>query len=67
MNRILLALKVLSPLIMTFPITGCTQTNKPSLSIDTPDWENQQVIQRNRQPAHATLIPYPDEVMAQKV
>jgi beta-galactosidase len=25
-----------------------------------PDWENEHVFQRNRQPAHATLMPFPD-------
>ena len=25
------------------------------------DWENPQLLQRNRERAHATLLPYPDE------
>ncbi|MBE3584400.1 MAG: DUF4981 domain-containing protein [Limnochordaceae bacterium] len=29
------------------------------------DWENLQVLQRNREPAHVLLIPYPDTVSAQ--
>ena len=28
------------------------------------DWENQQLLERNREPAHATLVPYPDEATA---
>ncbi len=28
--------------------------------MDLPDWENPDVLQRNRQPSHATLVPYPD-------
>lgn len=28
------------------------------------DWENQQLLERNREPAHAALIPYPDEAAA---
>jgi len=28
------------------------------------DWENQQLLSRNREPAHATLVPYPDETTA---
>ena len=67
MNRILLALWILmSPLIAISLISGCTQTNKLSPMIDTPDWENQQILQRNRLPEHATFIPYPDETMARK-
>ncbi|MBN2183366.1 MAG: hypothetical protein JW715_15760, partial [Sedimentisphaerales bacterium] len=31
-----------------------------------PDWENEQVISRNRQPAHATLMPFPDVESALK-
>ncbi|MEW6201750.1 MAG: sugar-binding domain-containing protein, partial [bacterium] len=27
---------------------------------DIPDWENPRVIGRNKEPAHATLTPYPD-------
>lgn len=29
-----------------------------------PDWENPKIVERNREPAHATLIPYPDEKTA---
>ncbi|MDH5441333.1 MAG: hypothetical protein OEY31_12095, partial [Candidatus Bathyarchaeota archaeon] len=25
---------------------------------DFPDWENSRVVERNKEPAHATLIPY---------
>src|SRR5438132_13272296 len=28
------------------------------------DWENQHVLSRNREPAHATLIPFADEETA---
>ena len=31
---------------------------------DQPDWENPQLLQRNRQPAHATLLPFADEESA---
>ena len=30
----------------------------------TPDWENPKIVGRNREPAHATLIPYPNEGVA---
>jgi len=29
-----------------------------------PDWQNHHLLQRNREPAHATLLPYPDEASA---
>ena len=29
------------------------------------DWENPRVVQRNKEAAHATLVPYPDEESAQ--
>ena len=31
-----------------------------------PDWENPRVVERNREPAHATLVPYDDEHKALK-
>ncbi len=31
-----------------------------------PDWENEQVIGRTREPAHATFVPYPDVESALK-
>lgn len=31
-----------------------------------PDWENPRVVERNKEPAHATLIPYDDEKKAFK-
>ena len=34
------------------------------LTPSTPDWQNPLVLQRNRQPAHASLLPYPDEASA---
>lgn len=29
-----------------------------------PDWDNPTVFERNKEPAHATLVPYPDEALA---
>ncbi len=29
-----------------------------------PDWDNPELVARNKQPGHATLVPYPDEAMA---
>ncbi|MHC4425150.1 MAG: glycoside hydrolase family 2 TIM barrel-domain containing protein, partial [Planctomycetota bacterium] len=35
------------------PVSGRT-------SIEVPDWENPQVIGRNKEPGHCTLVPYPN-------
>ncbi len=37
-----------------------------AVNLVPPDWENEQVIGRNRQPAHATLMPFPDVASALK-
>lgn len=44
--------------------TGCVQVDKSAASANIPDWENQHVIQKNRLPARATFVPYPDEATA---
>ncbi|MEM3545756.1 MAG: glycoside hydrolase family 2 TIM barrel-domain containing protein [Candidatus Bathyarchaeia archaeon] len=28
---------------------------------EIPDWENPRIVERNKEPAHATLMPYPNE------
>lgn len=28
---------------------------------EVPDWENPRVVERNREPAHVPIVPYPDE------
>jgi hypothetical protein len=60
----LLLLKYIGLLIFINLAAGCTQSGSSPLPAEVPDWENQQMIQRNRQPAHATLIPYPNEASA---
>ena len=35
-----------------------------SITTTVPDWENLAVMHRNREPAHATLLPYADEATA---
>lgn len=32
----------------------------------TPDWENPRVFEINKEPAHATFVPYPDEASARR-
>ena len=36
----------------------------PSPGPSVLDWENPEVFGRNKEPAHATLVPYPDEATA---
>ncbi len=47
-------------------VAHCPQHTEPkAMSAPTPpDWENPQVVGRNREPAHATLMPYPDVDLA---
>ena len=64
-----LILLVLSPL-------GCNQPNreepakektgseKTSTISTVPDWENPEMVGRNKEPAHCTLVPYPNTAMA---
>jgi opacity protein-like surface antigen len=33
---------------------------------DTPEWENPRVFGVNKEPAHATFVPYPDEATARR-
>jgi len=44
-----------------------SQTNlqtKDLFDAGQKDWENPHLLERNREPAHATLLPYPDTAMA---
>ncbi|MDI7275689.1 MAG: glycoside hydrolase family 2 TIM barrel-domain containing protein [Anaerolineae bacterium] len=36
----------------------------PESTTPLPDWNNPAVFERNKEPAHATLVPYPDEALA---
>jgi len=36
----------------------------PSRGVQMNDWENPQMVGRNKEPAHATLLPYADEATA---
>ena len=38
---------------------------KKTAKIEPTDFENHKIVQRNREPAHASLIPYPDKRAAQ--
>jgi len=35
-------------------------------SAEAPDWENETVLGRNKEPGHCTLVPYPDVETAMK-
>jgi len=45
---------------------GCIyfQTGTARANTTRPDWENPEVKGINKEPAHCTLIPYPDTAMA---
>ena len=65
MNRLQL-LQCTGLLMLINLLAGCIQTNSVAQPTISPDWENQQILQRNRLPARATFIPYPDEATARK-
>lgn len=43
---------------------GCGRLAERPVGPEVPDWENQQIVHRNRLPARATFVPYPDEETA---
>ncbi len=55
-------------LLLILASTGCSRLNVQSaaLSGEVLDWENPEVIGRNKEPGHCTLAPYPDARMALK-
>ena len=34
------------------------------MSAQIPEWQNPEIVGINKEPAHATLMPYPDEISA---
>ncbi|MCE5184872.1 MAG: DUF4981 domain-containing protein [Planctomycetaceae bacterium] len=64
MNSIRSVWRVSSLLMVVCFAAGCARSNKTAVSLEAADWENQYVIQRNRLPARATFISYPDEAAA---
>lgn len=58
MKRILAALIFL--LSSSVGLSPRGQDGQPSI----PDWENPRVFSINKEPAHATFVPYPDELSA---
>ena len=45
-------------LIMTAALVACVFP--VARAQETPDWENPQIVGQNKEPGHATLLPYPD-------
>ena len=45
---------------IAFPVAPFCCAEEPS----PPDWENPHVVGRNKEPGHATLMPYADKVQA---
>ncbi len=53
--------------LCVFLVSGCLLGwSNFTWSQQKPDWENEQVNERNRQSAHATLMPFPDVASALK-
>jgi len=48
--------------VLTLLSAGCGQLVPASrgISAEVPDWENLEIIGRNKEPGHSTLVPYPD-------
>ncbi|HOZ48967.1 MAG TPA: glycoside hydrolase family 2 TIM barrel-domain containing protein [Candidatus Hydrogenedentes bacterium] len=40
------------------------RSNRAEADEEAPDWENPAVVQRNKEPGHATLLPFPDRASA---
>lgn len=54
-------------MLIFMSLVGCSDPDWESSEITKiPDWENPAVIAINKEPAHATLVPYPDEQSALK-
>lgn len=49
---------ILISLLLGSCVSGARQG--PEITAKVPDWENPQVFDRNKEPAHCTLMPYPD-------
>lgn len=64
MKRFRTAVKGLGwPVMLSF-LSGCLRPVSAPIGPDCPDWENPSVVQRNRLPARAAFVPYPDEETA---
>ena len=47
-------------------LLACAPAPTQARQADTPDWENPRVFNVNKEPAHATFAPYPDEASARR-
>ncbi|HEX8291164.1 MAG TPA: glycoside hydrolase family 2 TIM barrel-domain containing protein [Pyrinomonadaceae bacterium] len=47
-------------------LLACAHAPTRARQADPPDWENPRVFGVNREPAHATFVPYPDEAAARR-
>jgi beta-galactosidase len=47
-------------LMILLPAWGQAQAASGNAIAGVPDWENPQVVGRNKEPGHCTLVPYPD-------
>jgi beta-galactosidase len=47
-------------------LLACSSVPSQARQADTPDWENPRVFNVNKEPAHATFVPYADEATARR-
>lgn len=47
-------------------LLACASVLAQARQSDPPDWENPRVFNINKEPAHATFVPYPDEPSARR-
>ena len=52
--------------IITATLAGLVFSPAAGQPVPVPDWENPELISRNKEPGHATLLPYPDVATALK-
>jgi beta-galactosidase len=59
-TRLLMALIAIASLDLLFPTHTSAQFTNRWQGEELPPWEDPQVVEINRMPAHATLMPFPD-------
>lgn len=47
-------------------LLACSSVPSHARQAESPDWENPRVFNINKEPAHATFVPYPDEATARR-
>jgi len=63
---VLLEVSGLILILISLLFGGCSASGRvyPEITAGVPDWENPEMIGQNKEPAHCTLMPYPDVAAA---